>query len=75
MPTDKPSLCPYPGHDTVVCPDCRHKIAGVNPAGTSDEPRALCPACCTVTDTVIIRNRDAMTRIPDRARIIPTRRR
>lgn len=55
MPKDDPEICPYPGHDSVVCPECRREIPGVVPGGTSDDPEPRCPACDEVLSSVIVR--------------------
>lgn len=54
MASDDPDICPYPGHDTVKCPECRADIPGIVPDGTPENPRPRCPACEAVIDTVII---------------------
>ncbi len=51
---NEPDVCPYPGHDSVRCPECRTDIPGVVPAGTPENPAARCPACDERITTVII---------------------
>ncbi|WP_276274014.1 hypothetical protein [Haloarcula litorea] len=54
MTEDDPRVCPYPGHDSVVCPACHESIPGVVPGGTADDPEPRCPACDAAIDRVIV---------------------
>ncbi|MFC6976765.1 hypothetical protein ACFQL1_22020 [Halomicroarcula sp. GCM10025709] len=54
MAPEEPDICPYPGHDTVRCPECRTDIPGLVPDGSPEDPEPRCPACGEVIDTVII---------------------
>ncbi len=54
VPPDDTDICPYPGHDTVRCPECWTDIPGLVPGGTAEDPQPRCPACGEVIDTVVI---------------------